>query len=390
MQKYIHRKNEFAIKRDLKNFPAVAILGPRQCGKSTLALALGKKIKNFLYLDLELPSDARKLNDPELFFNSNSEKTVCLDEIQLKPNIFPALKGIIDKNRKNGKFILLGSASPDIIQQSSETLAGRISFIELAPFTISEAKSAKRFILNNFWLRGGYPESFLSKSQNNSFRWRENFIKTFVERDIPRMGISISSVKLRRFIKICAHFHGQTINAQKIGEGLGISYHTVKNYIDIFEKGYIFRTLQPFEANTKKRLIKSPKLYIRDSGIFHTLLEINSFNDLLGHPSIGASWEGFMVENILSELSDWNGNFYRTGSGNEIDMILTKGQHKIAVEFKASAAPHISKGFYSALQDLKINKSFIVSPINEIYLLNKNVYISGLEQFLKHIKTAYG
>ncbi|MEA2113421.1 MAG: ATP-binding protein [Patescibacteria group bacterium] len=385
MQRYLLRKKESIVQQDLKNFPAVAILGPRQCGKSTMALKLGEKIKNFLYLDLELPSDAMKLNDPELFFNSNKDRVICLDEIQTKPEIFSTLRGIIDKNRKNGRFILLGSASPEIIQKSSETLAGRISFIELTPFTISEVKNTKLFNLNNFWLTGGYPESFLAKNNDSSFRWRENFTKTFIERDIPKLGISISSVKLRRFIKMCSHFHGQLINTQKIGDSFGISYHTVKNYIDIFEKGYIFRSLQPFETNLKKRLIKSPKLYIRDSGIFHTLLEINNFNDLLGHPSLGSSWEGFMIENILSELYDWSGYFYRTSSGNEIDLILTKGKKKIAIEFKSSTAPTISRGFYIAAQDLKIDYSFIISPIKEMYQLKKNIYIANLESFLEYV-----
>lgn len=385
MQKYLLRKKEAIIQQDLKNFPAVAILGPRQCGKSTMALKLGKKIKNFLYLDLELPSDALKLNDPELFFNANKNKVICLDEIQTKPEIFSTLRGIIDQNKKNGKFILLGSASPEVIQKSSETLAGRISFVELAPFIFSEIKNTKSFSLNNFWLKGGYPKSFLAKNNEISFRWRDNFIKTFIECDIPKLGINISSVKLQRFVKMCVHFHGQLLNTQKIGDSLGISYHTVKNYIDIFEKGYIFRVLQPFETNLKKRIIKSPKLYIRDSGILHTLLEINSFNDLLGNPSLGSSWEGFMIENILSELPDWKGYFYRTGSGNEIDLILTKGRNKIAVEFKSSLTPTVSKGFYLALQDLKINKAFIISPIKEIYQFKKNIYITNLENFLKQM-----
>ncbi|MEA1937055.1 MAG: ATP-binding protein [Patescibacteria group bacterium] len=386
MQRYLLRKKEADVKRDLKNFPAVAILGPRQCGKSTMALELGKKIKNFLYLDMELLSDTRKLNDPELFFYSNKNKVICLDKVQIKPRIFSTLRGVIDKNRKNGKFILLGSASPEVIQKSSETLAGRISFIELTPFTINEIKNLKSFSLNSFWLKGGYPKSFLAKNNDISIRWRDNFIKTFVERDIPKLGINISSVKLWRFIKMCAHFHGQLINTQKIGESLGITYHTARNYIDIFEKGYVFRILQPLETNLKKRLIKSPKLYIRDSGVLHSLLEIDSFNNLLGYPFLGSSWEGFMIENILSELPEWKGYFYRTSSGSEINLILTKGGKKIAVEFKSSTAPVVSRGFYLALQDLKIEKAFIISPVVGTYQLKENIYVTNLEEFLEMMK----
>ncbi len=386
MPRYISRKIESLVKQDLKHFPAVAILGSRQCGKSTLTKKLGKGIKNFLYLDLELPSDLRKLSDPEFFFDVNKNKTICLDEIQIKPELFSVLRGVIDKNRQNGKFIILGSASPALMREASESLAGRISFIELTPFTISEIKHLRAFNLNNFWLKGGYPQSFLAKNNNISYRWRENFIKTFIERDLPKLDIKISSIKLQRFIRMCAHFHGQLINAQKIGQSLGISYHTAEHYIDLFEKAYILRILLPFEYNLKKRLIKSPKLYIRDSGIAHSLLEISTFNDLLGNPCAGASWEGLMIENILTELPEWNGYFYRTRSGNEIDLILVKGKTKIAIEFKLSTAPIVSKGFYLAIKDLNITKAFIISPINDMFQINKNVYIAGLRAFLDFIK----
>ena len=386
MQRYTLRQIEPTIKRDMKNFPVVVILGPRQCGKSTLAKKLGKTIKNFIYLDLELQSDFRKLNDPELFFNSNQDKVICLDEIQNKPEIFSTLRGIIDKNRKNGRFILLGSVSPELIKGVSESLAGRISFIELTPFTINEIKNLKSFNFNKFWLRGGYPESFLAKTNEASCRWRENFIKTFIERDIPQLEIKISSIKLRRFIRMCAHFHGQLINSEKLGQSLGMSYHTIRHYIDIFEKNYILRTLLPFEANFKKRLIKSSKLYIRDSGIAHNLLDITTFNDLLGNPCFGASWEGLIIENIITELPDWKGYFYRTSSGNEIDLILVKGKTKIAIECKSTTAPIVSKGFYLALQDLKIKKAFIIAPVNTMYEINKDVYVVNLQKFLSIYK----
>ena len=216
MQTYIKRSAEAIIKNDLKNFPVVAILGSRQCGKSTLAKEIGKKIKNFLYLDLEKPSDLRKLEDAELFFNANPENIFCLDEIQLKNELFPILRSLIDENRKNGRFIILGSASRDLIEKSSESLAGRISFINLSPFSVNEVNKIKNFDLNKFWLFGAYPDSLLATNSEASFRWRENFIKTYIERDLPQLGLKISSLTIRRLLSICAHFHGQIVNYQKI------------------------------------------------------------------------------------------------------------------------------------------------------------------------------
>jgi hypothetical protein len=389
MQALIKRNAEFTILEDLRSFPVVAILGSRQCGKSTLAKMLKEKIENFIYLDLESPSDLRKLDDPELFFDVNKDKTVCLDEIQFRKDLFPVLRSIVDWNKRNGQILILGSASRDLIRQSSESLAGRISFIELTPFVISEIRDLPQYNITQYWFRGGYPDSFLSIDDNLSNRWRENFIRTFVERDIPQLGINIPALKLRRFLTMCAHNQGQLLNNSKLGDALGVSYHTIRNYIDLLEQTFIIRTLQPYEVNIKKRIIKSPKVYIRDSGLLHSLLEIFDFNELMGHPVFGASWEGFAFENILAELAGWKSFFYRTSSGNEIDLILIKGRKKIAVEFKSSKAPTVTKGFWNALEDMNIQKAWIIAPVDEPYLMKEGVTVSGLDYFIQHVKSEY-
>ncbi|MCX5803716.1 MAG: ATP-binding protein [Proteobacteria bacterium] len=389
MQTLIKRNSEFTILEDLRSFPVVAILGSRQCGKSTLAKMLKEKIENFIYLDLESPSDLRKLDDPELFFDVNKNKTVCLDEIQFRQDLFPVLRSIVDRNRRNGQILILGSASRDLIRQSSESLAGRISFIELTPFVISEIRDLPQYNITQYWFRGGYPDSFLSIDDNLSNRWRENFIRTFVERDIPQLGINIPALKLRRFLTMCAHNQGQLLNSSKLGDALGVSYHTIRNYIDLLEQTFIIRTLQPYEVNVKKRIIKSPKVYIRDSGLLHSLLEIFDFNELLGHPVFGASWEGFALENILAELAGWKSFFYRTSSGNEIDLILIRGRKKIAVEFKSSKAPTVTKGLWNALEDMNIQKAWIIAPVDESYLMKEGVTVSGLDYFIQHVKSEY-
>jgi uncharacterized protein len=386
MQRLIKRDCEAVILKDLKTFPVVAILGPRQCGKSTLAGMIRNTIKDLVYLDLEKPSDLRKLTDPELFFDANKGKTVCLDEIQRAPELFPVLRSIVDQTKRKGQVLILGSASQNLIEQSSESLAGRISFIELTPFTISEISRLPAYRLTNHWLRGGYPDSFLAPEDAVSYRWRENFLRTFIERDIAQLGIRITSSNLRRLLTMCAHNQGQLLNNSKLGSSLGLSHHTIRDYIDLFEQTFVIRRLMPYASNTKKRLTKSPKLFIRDSGLLHTVLEISDFNALIGHPVSGFSWEGFAIENILAELPDWKGCFYRASSGNEIDLILAKGQRHVAVEFKASKAPTITKGLWEALGDLNIKEAWVVAPIDESYPLREGVTIAGLKQFIDHMK----
>lgn len=387
MQSYINRYIEKKLKEYFDIFPVVALLGPRQCGKSTLAKHIIGKNPDFIYLDLEKPSDLRKLDDPELFFQANLTKKVCIDEIQLRPDVFPVLRGIIDENRENGRILILGSASKDLLKQSSETLAGRIGYLELTPFIQTELLKHSKFEYNLLWLKGGFPDSYLQTSMKRSVIWRQNFVKTFIERDIPQLGLNIPALTARRFLTLCAHNQGQILNRSKLGASLGVSYHTIQNYLDFLEQTFILRVLPSFSLNTKKRVIKSPKVYIRDSGILHSLLDIEDFNYLLGHPVFGASWEGFAIENILTILSDWEAFFYRTSSGNEIDLILKKGIRMIAVEFKATTAPSLSKGFYMAIDELEIKEVFVIAIVKESYPIKKGIMITNLEQFIKKMRS---
>ena len=376
MQGYIERYQDPFIRNRLSKMPVVAILGSRQSGKSTLAKHIIKKIENSLYLDLESNRDLRKLEDPETFFEDNYQKLICLDEIQRRPELFTPLRSIIDNSNRKGQILILGSASPDLIKQSSETLAGRISYFELTPFLLIEIGQDS---MKKLWLRGGYPDSFLGESDEDSLFWREDFIRTFLERDIPSLGIKYYSGNINRLWQMCAHITGQILNYSTLAASLGVSGHTVKNYIELLIRTYMVRLLQPYYLNLKKRLIKSPKIYIRDSGILHSLLNIESRNSLLGHPSYGASWEAFAIEQILSSIKGWQSYFYRTSSGNEIDLILTKGQELIAVECKASSAPELTKGFYIARDDLNPRESWIIAPVPETYLLNKdkNIHVGN-------------
>ena len=387
MQSYLKRVLTPTITQKLKTVPAVTILGPRQCGKSTLARNIISKTPKALYLDLERPSDLNKLRDPEAFFTINAGKLICLDEIQRTPDLFPVLRSIIDEQKRNGQLIILGSASPDLIKQSSESLAGRIIYLELTPFLLKEISNEKDpTALRKIWLRGGFPRSYLARKDQESFEWRLNFIRTYLERDIPQLGFRIPAKTLERFWKMCAHFHGQLLNNSKIGESLGVSHHSVRSYADLLDQTFMLKVLPPYEINLKKRLIKSPKIYIRDTGLLHALLNIETQNDLLGHPVFGSSWEGLVIENILSVFPDWKAFFYRTAVGSEIDLILEKGDKRLAVECKASTAPGVSKGFWNALSDLQIREAWIIAPVKESYPIEKRVTVAPLEDFIKYVE----
>ncbi|MEI9477622.1 MAG: ATP-binding protein, partial [Deltaproteobacteria bacterium] len=382
MQTYIERFITAKIRQKLEKVPGVVILGPRQCGKSTLAKAIISDIGAAIHLDLERPSDVNKLRDPEAFFSLNSDQLICLDEVQRVPDLFPLLRSVMDENKRNGQVIILGSASPDLIRQSSETLAGRVSYFELTPFLLREVSGDHRLkTLRRLWLRGGFPRSYLASDEEESYEWRLDFIRTFLERDIPQLGFRTPAKSLERFWRMCAHVHGQLLNSSKLGESLGVSHHTVRSYIDMLEQSFVLRVLRPYESNLKKRMIKSPKVYIRDSGLLHALLGIEGPNDLLGHPVYGASWEGWVIENVLSLLPNWKASFYRSSSGSEIDLILEKGNRRLAVECKASTSPSVSRAFWNALNDVKVKETWIIAPVSEAYPIEKGVMVAPAHHF---------
>jgi hypothetical protein len=357
----------------LAHFPAVVLTGPRQCGKTTLAQKIAESLKKpTLYLDLESATDRRKLTDPNAFLDPLSDHLVILDEVQRVPDLFPQLRGIIDRRRTPRRFLLLGSASPLLLRQSGESLAGRIAHVELTPFRISEV-GAK--LLSQLWLRGGFPDSLLTPSTKVSCRWREEFIRTFLERDIPQLGFRVPAEALHRLWQMLAHHHGQLLNRSQLGQSLGVTPATIGHHLDMLSQTYMVRSLPPLLPNLKKRLVKSPKVYLRDSGILHTLLGLETESDLRGHPVFGASWEGFALEQILDQYPGWTASHYRTSTGVELDLILEKGRRRIAFEFKASSAPDVTRGFHQAIADLQPEHTYIVAPVEQSYPIGNNVTI---------------
>ena len=359
----------------LRQFPVVGIIGARQVGKTTLAKSIARRRKDAVYLDLELPSDVAKLRDAELYLRQYSRSLVILDEIQRRPDLFPILRALVDSSHRKGQFLILGSASPDLARQSAESLAGRVEYLELAPLNLEElASDGSAF--PKLWYRGGYPRSYLEKADERSLRWRQAFIQTHLERDIPNLGVRIPATILRRFWEMVAHTHGQLWNASKIAASLGVSPPTVRHYLDVLQDTFMVRQLNPLHANLKKRLVKSPKVFLRDSGLLHGLLSLATYDALLGHPSAGSSWEGFVLEQLQANVPrGWRSFFYRTSAGAEIDLVLVPGGRRgvIAVEMKLSLAPTLSRGFWSAHQDLKPKKSYVIYPGTESYPLGKGV-----------------
>ncbi|RZK15645.1 MAG: ATP-binding protein [Pedobacter sp.] len=389
----IKRQLKNRIIKALQNVPIVAILGPRQVGKTTLAFEISSDLQEqeTSYLDLELDSDMNKLQDSESYLKRFKNVLLIIDEVQRKPDLFPNLRGLVDLRRKAGEkagqFLLLGSASRDRLQLSSETLAGRIRYIELTPLNVIELFNADKlgFNVEKLWFRGGFPGSFLATDEEESWEWLNDFISTYVERDIPMMGPQIPANRLKKFWQMVSHFHGQQIVYSDIAKSLEVSHTTVKSYLDILTDFYMIRQLQPWAGNTKKRLVKSPKIYLRDSGILHKLLNISSIDTLFGHPMLGASWEGFVVENIIGQLSNkWQYSYYRSASQTEIDLVLEGPNEMVwAVEIKRSASPKISRGFHLACQDIKATAKFIVYSGREAYPLGEDTEVIGLIAFLE-------
>ena len=372
----IERRDKARLESLLGSFPVVGLVGARQVGKTTLARMLAEERPGrVIYLDLERPSDLARLAEPELYLRQHEERLVILDEIQRRPDLFPVLRPLVDARRRSGRFLLLGSASPELLRRSSESLAGRIAYHELGPFCLAEV-GCEGNTADRLWCRGGFPVSFLAGSDERSFRWREAFVQTHLERDIPGFGIHVAPTVLRRFWQMIAHCHGQLWNASKVASSLGTTVPTVQRYLDILEHTFMVRRLSPFHANVKKRLVKAPKVYLRDSGLLHVLLGIRHLEDLIGHPSAGPSWEGWAMEQLLALLPDsWQSFFYRTRAGAEIDLVLLAPavRRPIAVEFKWSAAPRPSKGFWLGIQDIQAEQGFVVYPGEEVYPLKENV-----------------
>lgn len=354
--------------RALRRFPVVALLGPRQAGKTTLAMMLQKApSRDCVYVDLELPSDQAKLVDPEYYLRAHAKKLVILDEIQRLPMIFTVLRALVDEERRPGRFLILGSASGDLLRQSAESLAGRIDYHELTPFLLPEVTTGARGsseTVHRHWLRGGYPLSYLAGSIDSSRAWRRSFIRTYLERDIPQLGINVPAALLGRFWEMIAHWNGQLWNASVLASSLGISAPTVRRYLDILSSTFIVRQLQPLQRSTKKRLVKAPKVYLRDTGMLHEILRIADLDSLLGHPGAGASWEGFVVEQTLSLLPrDWAASFYRSHAGAELDLVLERpGKKPIGVEIKLSTSPRLTAGTHRAFEDTGCERGYVVIP----------------------------
>jgi len=371
MQTLIKREAGARVRNLLADFPAVAILGPRQCGKTSLARSLLSQARS-LYLDLERPRDAERLRDADLFLGQHREELVCLDEVQRMPALFPLLRSLIDDDPRPGRFLLLGSASPDLIRFGSESLAGRLAVHELTPFTVAEAVPAAADVLAH-WRRGGFPRSLLARDESASFEWRTSFIRSFLERDLGLLGIRTEPAAMGRFWRMVAHHHAQVLNLSTLGGSLGVTHPTVRARVDAMVGAFMLRLLPPLEANLGKRLVKSPKIYLRDAGLLHALLDIETGDDLFGHPSYGASWEGHVIEQAITAAAGWRPSFYRTSDGTELDLVLERGRRRIALECKASSAPQVGRGFWNALDALRIKEAYVVAPVARPWPMEKRV-----------------
>ena len=372
--------------KHLEYFPIAGIIGPRQVGKTTLVKNLSSELKlETIYLDLELISDLRKLDDAETYLKFHQDKCIIIDEIQRMPSLFALLRALVDQDRRPARFIILGSASPELIRSSSESLAGRIAYTELSPFSLTETSPS--IPMREHWLKGGFPDAILAPKSRLSWTWLENFIRTFLERDLRELGYDIPSVTLRRMLTMIAHLHGGLLNQSDLGRSLGISSTTVGRYLDLLEGSFLIHRLQPYFKNVGKRLVKSPKIYIRDSGILHTLLQIQSQETLLGHIAYGASWEGYVIEQIRRSMPEGGDcYFYRTQAGAEVDLYLMMPSGKrIAIEIKATNSPKIARGFYHSMVDLEPDQKYVIIPEGERYPKAEGIMVVSLMDFLEEV-----
>jgi predicted AAA+ superfamily ATPase len=377
----------------LEQFPAVVLLGPRQVGKTTLALNEALVHSNSLYMDLELPSVQRQLDDPESFLLNHQNRLVILDEVQRIPEIFAVLRAIIDirirAGEPSGQFLLLGSATGVLLQQSSESLAGRMVQVELSPLQAREVIASTEPLTHPthmIWVRGGFPLSLLAKSDSESFRWREAFIATYLERDIPALGPRIPATSLRRLWTMLSHLQGSLLNYSQLATALAISGQLVHRYVDILCDLMLVRRLTPWHANVGKRLVKSPKVYVRDSGLVHALLGLTNYESVLSHPVAGLSWEGFVIEQIISAAPSLDYSFYRTAQGAEADLVISFRHGSIwVIEIKLSSAPTVSRGFHQAAIDINAQRKILVAPVEQTYRMQNNVEVMNMQTLITEL-----
>lgn len=381
------RKHQRGIERLIANNPVVGLLGARQVGKTTLAKqVVARRSGPTHFFDLESGADRARLADPLLAL-SRLRGLVVLDEIQRLPDVFPALRVLADRGRRPARFLVLGSASPELLRQSSETLAGRIAYHELPGFSLDEVASNQ---LRRLWLRGGLPRAYTIRSHAQSYLWRVNFARTFLERDVPQFGISVSAATLDRFWTMLAHYHAQTWNGSELGRAFGVSHHTVRRYLDVLESTFMVRSLQPWHANLKKRQVKSPKVYIRDSGLLHRLLNVTTFDELQRHPKVGASWEGFIVENLIGILGVDGREcfFWATHAGGEIDLIVPDQRRSgrwRGFEIKHTSSPTVTRSMHSALAELPLSGVDVIYPGDQSYPLAKRIRAVAAERLLQDL-----
>ncbi|MCE5179105.1 MAG: ATP-binding protein [Porphyromonadaceae bacterium] len=372
---YIHRFLEPGVSKSIQSFPVTAVTGPRQCGKSTLVKHMLDTYPESIYLDLEKPSDMRKLDDAEWFFTSQKDKLICLDEIQRYPELFPIIRSLVDEWNRPGCFLILGSASRDLLKQSSESLAGRISYKRLTPFLWKELEND--YPLEKYFSAGAFPRSLLAEDSEVSFEWRENFITTFLERDLLQW-VGFTPTTMRRFWQMLAHVNGQTVNYSSFASSLGVTSATVKNYVDLLTGTFMVEVVPPYISNLGKRLVKSPKVYISDSGITAGLLGLRNFVELSGHPAFGSIWEQIVLSNLKGLYADADFFYYRTTNGAEIDFVMKVRNKVFAIECKASYSPVLSKGNYLAIEDVMPEYTFVVTPSADSWSMKEKIDVVSL------------
>ena len=373
MHGYLCRDAGTALLKALGRAPAALLLGPRQCGKSTLARQLLAQRGDAVILDLQDRADRARLQEPELFFEAHRHQLVCLDEIQLLPEFFSLLRAEIDRDRRPGRFLLLGSASGPLLRQSHESLAGRIAQLELTPFLLKEVAQAASW--QQLWLRGGFPESLLAAADEDSLDWREDFIRTFLGRDIASLELGLPLPLMERLWRLLAHSQGQTLNASRLAGLLDLRSTRLKQLLAVLEQTFMLRLLPPLEANLSKRLVRSPKLYLRDSGLLHNLLGIETYDDLLAHPQAGESWEGFVIEQLIAAHPRWRPHFLRTSNGAELDLVLERGRQRRVYEIKLSKAPRVSRGFHELVGQLQPERAELIAPVDQAFEARPGIWV---------------